>query len=74
VSYVRRGPNSSVYIFDAEDLGPACWNCGLADPDVHHFMTRDLERMLRHIDDHRAVGDRIPDDLDQLLRDEWESR
>lgn len=39
------------------------------EPD---FSTRDLDAMLAHVAEHRAAGHRVPEWVDQVLRDEWD--
>lgn len=82
MSFVRFAEDSELYIIEhAEDAThpepfKACWNCGLLGSSwkttgVHHFETTDLDAMLAHVEQHRSAGHRVPDWLEQSLREDW---
>jgi hypothetical protein len=69
MSYSRFGADGSdVYTFPS-DRGLECCGCPLLPwPPGGSFTTRDLDAFAAHLDQHRAAGHAVPDDVMPAIR------
>lgn len=64
-------PQYDVYILMSEKKGLTCLMCSFGDFLEHHVFCESTEEMVGHLDAHRRVGDRMPEDIrEKLLADD----
>ena len=72
MAYVRWSDDSALYIYAHYQGFVACCGCLLIDDEESDFRTTSLVEMLAHVQAHRNAGHRVPDWLDDTLRQRWD--
>lgn len=76
MSYARLAPDSDVYVYEDVRGGYTCENCPRTrwapDSDNPQFRCTTAGEMVDHLMEHRARGERVPDDAIEVLRAETE--
>ena len=70
MSYCRFG-EADVYIYDDVRYGLICCVCHLSDDERGYISGSNHLDMLIHIDKHRSIGDYIPIDGDERIREDF---
>ena len=63
---------ADAYIYDDINQGIICCMCSLKNSNF--VAGYDYDLMLNHIEDHRIVGDYIPEYVDERLKEEKDSK
>jgi hypothetical protein len=66
--------NSDAYIYDDVYYGLYCCACSLDESLGGFIAGEDYDKMLAHIEDHRNIGEYIPEYVDEQLRKEKDGR
>lgn len=68
MAYARFGPHSDVYVYEDVRGFLCCMRCDISDD--RETRTKSRGEMIKHLEDHRRAGHKVPDEATDELRAE----
>lgn len=76
MSYARFSATSDVYVYEHVGGFIECCGCGLTEPDEYEdfgfFHAKTPREMLIHLDEHKKIGDQVPERCYAAIITEYE--